>query len=1503
MLKDELINSGLIAEANIISIKSQLNKSTRDVNINIKLNSVLPLKDYNKVLELTNSYLKSLKANVVVNIDYEVDFISKEILTDYLCYILDVLEDKSPKYKTLRSNEPMVDDNSIAFKIPHDALGFDELVDDVKKMLESYKITCEVLVDKTEEESVQAQIDEINEEITNKLREMEEETRRSQSFNKDIHDEEKKYRSAKIDNFVDIRDIPESYQGLIDYANNVGPLEFLIEGYICSIEIREFNNKKTNKKNNLLYMAVTDETDTIVIKKWLRTDKEVELYSKEMVEKTEVRITGTALFDTYENQVVITAKTIEKLGMHREEKRSDDAEVKRVELSIHSKMSALDGIDEATDFLAMAAGWGHKAMAITDNNGLYAVPDIDHVISKYEDFKPIYGVELPFIDDENYYITFDRRDIVLKDATFVVFDIETTGFSHEYDRIIEIAASKVYQGGVVDSFQAFVNPERRLSDKIKDLTHITDEEVETADTIDVVLPKFLEFCKDSVLVAHNAIFDVPFIYRNIKRLGIDYPVLPVIDTLNLMRCLYHQQTKKFDLAAMCKMFSVKQESHHRASDDARCTGLCFLALLNELSSRGISNYNDINDLIDPNVMYKLLFADLHVDILAKNPAGYKNMFKILSDSLTTHLCKDARLLASVLNKYRSDILVGSNSVYGEIFHLIYNGEYEKAHERIKFYDYVEVSPVSLYNHMLSDLPNGGLDIEDIIKKTIEIADSENVPVVAVSNCYYINPKDKKYRDILINFPQLGGLRHDLYRDVITNGNPAPDAYLRTTNEMLNEFEFLGKEMSKKIVVENTNMIADMIEKYPAFKKEMFAPRDDQFKDSILHIPSIKEEVTRIVNSNVKKHYGDNPHKIVTDRVERELGSIIKSGYASVYYVSHLLVTKSLEDGYLVGSRGSVGSSFVATMMDITEVNPLKPHYKCPKCKFHTFKMTDEDIEKYGITDIEKPFQEILRSENSGYDLPDMVCPICGSKLSKDGHDIPFETFLGFNGDKVPDIDLNFSGEYQSKAHEYIRSVFGYEYAFRAGTVATLADKNAYGCVMKYCEDFKKNLRSCEIDRLSKKLIGVRRSTGQHPGGVVGVPNYVEIFDVTPVQYPANDPTNAFRTTHYDYHKFENNLLKFDILGHDDPTIIKYLMDYVHLHQDEFEFERPQDIPIDDKNLYRLFNSTDIIGLTPEQLGINISSYGLPELGTNFVQQMLLDTLPKKFAELVKISGLSHGTDVWTNNAQDLVLAKTEYGKIEFENVIGCRDDIMVNLLEYNLEPLKAFKIMEFVRKNNIRKGGLEQWKEYQAYMREKGVPEWYIWSCEQIKYMFPKAHAIAYVMMALRIAWFKVYKPILFYSAWLSKRAKGHDVHAYLGGPMAIRMRLEELNSKKTTATEDGLVTALQIALEMTLRGFKFLPVDVNKSSATTFDIEGDALRIPFSAVDGLGEAVALDIVQRREEEPFKSKLDVFKRTRLNQTLFDEFNKMHFFGDLSNDEGNDEAINHEDEAEGLFALD
>lgn len=1485
-LVEEIEKLNLLSDNRISIDEAVLKKISKKLSISFVLQKAVSLNVYNKLMSSITDLLKPLDLKLEVTIGYEDDSLTEEEYKEYLDEVLKVLISSSARFKALSVDDCRFESHKLTFLVAYDALGVDDLCLPVKKAFEKYGLLVDVFVEQDQTKSVQAQIDALDKKIDDELTRQHQEALQAQKFNNEIKNQKTRYGNKFVPQIVSkIKSIPSTQFELTKYQNENGFPTFLINAYVFGIEIKTF----LKTKSALATIKVTDDSDSIVVKKWLRTEQEKQLYEEQITSGVELRIIGNAEYDNYAKDVVLTASSIEAIGKHKEEVVVDDAPVKRVELHCHTKSSTLDGLTEPADYVKLAASWGWKAMAFTDHNGVYAIPDVNHAIEKLPDFKPIYGTELSYVDDSKYFITFDKRDISLRDAYYVVFDIETTGLSQSYDEIIEIAACKVYQGGIVDSFEVFVNPKMHIPEKITDLTSITDDMVASAGTIEAVLPKFMEFCKGSILVAHNAKFDVGMIYRDVKRLNLDCEVLPVIDTLNLFRCGYYEEVKTFNLKSLSKYFKVKQEHHHRAIDDTRVTALCFICMLNDLYKKEIFNYQDINSLIDPNVHYRYVIPS-HITILARTNVGYKNMFKIVSDALTTHFyAGNARILKSVLEKYREGILVGSSCVNGNVFELALNRSEEELEEEIKYYDYIEVQPPTAYRQLFDDMPNGEERVKEIIKKIIRIAKKVGKTVVATSDCHYARPKLKRYRDILIASPQIGGGTHPLERY-----KESPDMHLRTTNEMLDEFNFLDKDLAYEIVVTNTNLIADMIERWPAFKPETFAPHDDEFKNSFLHVESIEAETKRIVAETKRKLYGDHPHDIVTKRLDHELNCIISNGYASIYYICHLMVTKSLSDGYLVGSRGSVGSSLVATMMNISEINPLAPHYRCKKCHFHTFKMRDDEIAEYGLTDLEKPFQEILRSVDSGYDLPDAVCPVCGEPLAKDGHDIPFETFLGFNGDKTPDIDLNFSGEYQAQAHEYVRSVFGPENAFRAGTVGTIAEKNAFGYVKGYCERKGITLRSCEMDRIATYLVGVKRSTGQHPGGIVVVPHYVDIYDVTPVQYPADNIENNWRTTHFDYHSFEQNLLKFDILGHDDPTLIKYFMDYVHEHQKDFPFDNPQDIPIDDKNLYRLFYDPSVIGVTAEDIDSPVASYAVPELGTNFVRGMLVETLPRTFAQLVKISGLSHGTDVWNTNAQDLVAGKTEFGKIEFKDIIGCRDDIMVDLLRFGVEPLSSFKIMEFVRKGKVAKDP-ETWEKYTKMMREKNVPEWYIWSCARIKYMFPKAHATAYCMMSLRIAWFKVYAPALFYSAWFSKRAKNHSVVAYLGGKVAIRAAMEEIQNKEgRTATDDDKFIALQVALEMVARGIKFLPVNVMKSDATIFTIEDGNLRIPFSAVDSLGESIAFDIVEKRNEQPFTSKKDVLKRTRLSQTLFENFNIMHAFGDLPDEDPEEE--------QGIFAF-
>ena len=1484
-------NSNLLNNNEIRIDSAVFKKISKSISVYFVLKNTIDLVTYDSLKKLIDSeFKKYVFTKCEISIGYENDTLTEDEIKVYLGHIIEVLAKTNLRYNSFDASKAIVDGNDITLFRAVDEYGLDILNDSIKQGFYEYGLDYNVMIKVDETRRIQDQINSLNSKIDQELDRQKEEASQQSHFNVETT-KKYSYRKDVPDYITPISDIPHDASELNYFQYENGMDTFKISGYVYNVEFKEF--PKT--PNMLANIYITDESDSIMVQKWVK-DVHKEAYKKDLKINSILEVVGKAKYSSWDKQVLIDASSIQIVGIKKEEIPVEDAEEKRVELHCFTKFNNLDGLVDPEKYMDIFKAWGHKAFAIADNSGLYAASEIDHMMGKYPDIKPIFGIELPFINDSEYFITFTKEDINLKDATYVVFDIETTGFSVNYDEIIEIAAHKVEHGIITSVFESFVNPNRPIPEKITALTSITDEDVRDAEPIEEVLKKFLAFADGAILVAHNARFDVEFIYAKMKKCGMEKKVFPAIDTLDLFRAGYYNDVKKFNLKELTSYFKVKQEHHHRASDDTRVTALCFVYMLEDLYKKGIYNYKDIDSIIDPNVHYRYVIPKM-VTVIAKDPKGYKNLLKLTSDAMTKHLYGSARLLKSVLDEYREGTLVSTSLERGEVFEVALNKDIEELERIIDYYDYVEILPPDGYSHHYPSLLGGKKTIEEVLKKIISVADKHNKLVVAVSGSHYILKEEKRYRDILIDAPQLGGGIHYLKETVIKDHAPAPSVHLRTTKEMLEDISFLGEEKAYEIVIKNTNIIADMTERYSIFKDETFAPHDDEFKDN-LGIPSIVEEAKKIVYGNLEKKYGTKPHPIIQERLDKEMTSIINSGYMSVYYISHLLVIKSLNDGYLVGSRGSVGSSFVATMMNITEINPLAPHYYCPNCKFHVLKMTEEEQEKYGMTEEEAKFQDVLKDVDSGYDLPDMVCPHCGGKLKKDGHDIPFETFLGYGGGKEPDIDLNFSGDYQAKAHEYIREVFGPENAFRAGTIQTLADKNAYGYVKGYCERNNISLRDCEIDRISQKLVGIKRSTGQHPGGIVVVPHYVDIYDVTAVQYPADNIDSTWRTTHYDYHKFEKNLLKFDILGHDDPTIIKFFMDYVKEHQEDYHFTKPEDIPVDDPKVYQLFSSTDCIGLKPDDIESEVASYAIPEFGTDFVNNMLIKTKPKTFAELVKISGLSHGTNVWNSNAEDLVTGVTEYGNIEFKKIIGCRDDIMVQLMEYGLEPKKSFDIMEFVRKGKFHKGEIEKWGEYKEYMRSKGVPEWYIWSCQRIEYMFPKAHATAYVLMALRIAWFKVYSPLLFYSAWFSKRANAHEIETYVAGPFAIVERIRALVAKPKnarTAKEDDLITALRVALEMTKRGFKFLPIDINKSEATIFKIEENGLRIPFTAEDGLGEAVAYTIIDARNERPFTSKKDIKNRTKLSQTLFDKFNLARVFGNLPDQD--------KLETDGIFGLD
>jgi len=1280
---------------------------------------------------------------------------------------------------------------------------------------------------------------------------------------------------------IAIKEIPLDQYRLDQYKNQKGDTNFLIEGTISKLEIRELTNTK------LLSFVLYDDEDAIHVKNFLRGKKDLDLASS-LNDNDVVQVEGRAQFDTYQKDVVIFANSISFLEKSKKLERQDKAKDKRIEFHVHTKMSNMDGIGEVSEYINQAVKWGHEAIAFTDHNGLYAYPEIFKA-TKNKAIKPIYGVELDFVDEKAFKITTDsNQELLLKDQTYVVFDIETTGLSSTRDKIIEIGAVKVTASNTIEKYQTFVNPNESLSEFTTRLTSITDEMVKDAPQIDEVLPSFLKFCEGSILVAHNALFDVGHIRENARSLSLNFDDSLVIDTLSLARYFYSDQLKRFNLKAVAKLFKVKQEQHHRADDDAYVTAQIWQQMLQDLVSKDIKYYQEINQSIDLKEAWKHQMP-YHINVLTQTQEGYKNLFKVVSDALTDHFYHGPRTLKSVLDKHRDGLLIGSGCANGDVFEIALNRDDQSLKEAISYYDYIEVQPPQAYKHLKQDLGQFADEIiEAIITKIIRYAKEMNKLVIATGDVHYLEKKDVLYREIYIRTPLVGGGIHQLnkYEEM-------PEQYFLTTDEMLKSFSFLDKDLAYEIVVKNTHILNDKIERIQAFTSDLYALPDDAFLEQ-LGIESIAGEVKRLVFDKMQYLYGEKPHPIVTERVNKELNSIIGNGFAANYYISHLLVKKSLEDGYLVGSRGSVGSSLVATLLDVTEVNPLKPHYRCPNGDFTVFHLTDEEKISYGLTPEQKVFQPYFNNIQCGYDLPTHICPICGEKLVKDGHDIPFETFLGFEGEKVPDIDLNFSGDYQSKAHAYVRELIGEDHTFRAGTIQTVAERNAFGYVKGYLEDKHLEKRSAQIERLAKKIEGVKRSTGQHPGGIVVVPKSKTIFDVTPIQYPADDTSSEWKTTHFDYHSFEDNLLKLDILGHDDPTMIKFLMDYVYEHPKEFPFDKAQNIPLDDPKVYELFSGTKVIGVESHEIMSDVASYAIPEFGTNFTRQMLVDTKPNTFAGLVKISGLSHGTDVWLKNAQSLVNDKTDFGKIPFNDIIGCRDDIMVQLTEFGLLPIKAFEIMEFVRKGKPSKDPAK-WLIYEQEMRKHNVPEWYIWSASQIKYMFPKAHAAAYVIMAMRIAWFKVYKPLLFYSGFFSKRATQFDYEIMVAGSNAIRNKLNELQAQyNLKAKDESLLVTLGVALEMTKRGFNFLPVDIHTSQATTFVMEDKGLRMPFNSIDGLGEQVAIDIVAKREQKAFTSKDDVKNRTKINKTVFEKMESYGAFKDLNSE-------NHVIQS-GLFAL-
>ena len=1196
--------------------------------------------------------------------------------------------------------------------------------------------------------------------------------------------------------------------------------------------------------------AVTDFTDTIMVKMFVRNDQLADVLA-EIKMGAFLKIKGVTNIDKFDGELVISSVFGIKKISDFTESRKDNAVEKRVELHCHTKMSDMDGVSEVKDLVKRAHDWGHKAIAITDHGVVQAFPDANHYIEtldKDDPFKVIYGVEGYLVDDLQD-VAVNEKGQSLK-GTYVVFDLETTGFSSVKDKIIEIGAVKVENGEITDKYSTFVNPKIPIPFRITQLTSITDEMVMESPEIETILPQFLKFVGDAVLVAHNASFDVSFIEENCKQQGIE-PDFTSVDTVGLARVLL-PTLSKFKLNVVAKALNISQEHHHRAVDDARVTAEIYVKFIQMLEERGIETLDQMNHFGAHNAEAIRKMPSYHVIVLAKNDIGRVNLYTLISKSHLEYFGRQPRMPKSEVLKYREGLIIGSACEAGELYQAILG---EKSAERIarivNFYDYLEIQPLGNNRFMIDsdrvEKVQSEEDLREINREIIRLGERFDKPVVATCDVHFMDPEDEVYRRII-----MAGKG---FKDA---DQQAP-LYLHTTDEMLEEFEYLGSAKAKEIVIDNPNMIADMVEKISPVRPDKCPPV----------IPDSDKTLREICYNKAHSMYGDPLPEIVTERLERELNSIISNGFAVMYIIAQKLVWKSNEDGYLVGSRGSVGSSFVATMAGITEVNPLSPHYYCPKCHYSDFE--SEEVRAY--------------AGGCGWDMPDKECPVCKTRLVKDGFDIPFETFLGFKGNKEPDIDLNFSGDYQSNAHKYTEIIFGAGQTFRAGTIGTLADKTAFGYVKNYFEERGTRKRTCEIDRIVQGCTGIRRSTGQHPGGIIVLPHGEDINSFTPVQHPANDMTTDIITTHFDYHSIDHNLLKLDILGHDDPTMIKALEAYISSPAMENEYNETDhpfvatDIPLDDQGVMSLFHDTSALGITPDDIGgCPVGCLGIPEFGTDFVIQMVVDTKPQTLSDLIRISGLSHGTDVWLNNAQDLIKS----GKATISTAICTRDDIMTYLINKGLDSEESFTIMERVRKGTVAKGKCKDWPEYKKDMLEHDVPEWYIGSCEKIKYMFPKAHAAAYVMMAYRIAYCKVNYPLAYYGAYFGIRADAFSYEIMCQGKEKLQYYIDDYTRRSDSLSkkEQDTMKDMHIVQEMYARGYEFLPIDIYRAKATKFSIVDGKLMPPFSSIDGMGEKAAEAVEEAAKDGPYLSKDDFRNRTKASKTVVDYMADLGLLGDL-----------------------
>ena len=1454
------------------------NQNKNKYNFLITLKKPLPLNIYIKF----NDLLKKCFFKFTVSSKFTLENYTLPDINDYYKYFLENYSKEAPLLKTFLDSQLQLEDNELIVSVENlaEKMKFNSILEDLQNDLNKagYSVKIKINIDESKAMETIKAIEE---------------------------DKKKEIPKAEVKETPII--MGSEIKGVITDINNINYEidNVTVEAKVFGKDL--FESSKSDFK--IITLKLYDGTDSMFCKIFCRGAKEFSRYDKLIKEGKYYKIRGYSKNDKYSGEIVLNARDI-NTSDKKDLERMDNADEKRVELHAHTKMSQMDGVADEIKLVETAMKWGHKAIAITDHNGCQAFPHVFNLVKKYnkgkaenEKFKALYGTELTLIDD-SVDIVLRSTDQKLLDTTYVVFDFETTGFNAGgSDSIIEVGAVKIFNGEIIDRFDELIDPGRPLPAKITEITNITDEMLEGKDNEETVIKRFIEWYGDLPMVAHNAKFDVSFLTMAYQKYNLGTFTNTVIDTLELSRAL-DTGYARHSLSALVKRYEVPwdENAHHRADYDAEGTALVFHKMLKKLESRNFETINDLSKLVSKDEIHKY-GNSYHVNILVKNKVGLKNLFKLISLANTKYLYKTPRILRSEITKHREGLLIGSGCYESEIFRQARSKSEEELSNLINFYDYVEVQPIDVYDHLLQMNDFGSkAELIENIKKIVKVTGDSGKIIVATGDVHHINPEDKIYREIIVNQKVPGGGRHPLARK---NIKEIPFQHFRTTEEMLDDFSFLGEEKAKEIVVTNTNKIADMIEEVEVIIDTggtPFAPKIDHCSETTTDmvydkaeeiygnpLPYLIEErlaselygdepfnlikeitpkdnlndeeynqiiyaklhkVMRSYKEGVIRFFKDNIRDITDEEINDKLTGIIGANFDVIYLISQKLVKKSNDDGYLVGSRGSVGSSLVATMMGITEVNALPPHYVCPKCKHSIFEMNGESLgSSYG----------------SGYDLPDFDCPKCGTKMHKEGQDMPFATFLGFHADKVPDIDLNFSDLNQAAAHEYTKVLFGEDNVYRAGTIGTVAEKTAYGFVKGYCEDKGLMMRSAEIERLAMGCTGVKRTTGQHPGGIVVIPGYMDVFDFTPFQYPADDVNSAWRTTHFDYHAIDEDVLKLDILGHSGPTKLRLVQDLAKMDVTK--------IPLDDKETMKIFLSPEPLGVTPEQIMNDTGTLGIPEFGTPFTLQLVKETKPKTFAELVKISGLSHGTDVWNGNAKDLI----DNGIVPFSEVIGCRDDIMVYLMYNGLTPLKAFKIMEFVRKGKASKEP-EQWGEYVKEMREAGIEEWYINSCAKIKYMFPKAHAVAYVINAFRLAYVKVHMPIIYYAAQFSVEYSDFDVEAMIKGYESVKARIIEINEKGYDASnkESSILECLKVALEMLARGYSFKPIDLYKSHYSDFVIDEDekSLIPPFRAIDGLGDVVAKKIVEEREKGTYLSIEDLQKRAKLSTTLTQKLRAM-----------------------------